>query len=121
MPSALRTPPSLTRAYERHARSLPRLAEVLLVVLLAHAAALLAWQLLPAPASSAWQAPAVPPPAPGSAGAQQGPNVELIAGSHLFGEATVAADPVLSELADASGGRLLYADQLNLLPQLLRI
>ena len=106
MPSSLRTPPALLRAYERHARSLPRVAEAVLVILLAHAAAILAWQLVPDAPGMAWQAPRIAPPAPGAPGATQGPNIELIAGSHLFGEVTVASDPVLSELADAPDTRL---------------
>ncbi len=106
MPSSYRTPPALLRAYDRHARSLPRVAEVVLVILLAHAAALLAWSLVPPPQGMEWQAPQASPPAPGGAGPAQGPNVEMIAGSHLFGEATIVADPVLSELAAAPDTRL---------------
>lgn len=107
MPSSLRTPPALLRAYERHARSLPRFAEVVLVILLAHAAAVLAWQLLPQPQALVWQAPRAAAPAPGSAGAAPtGPNIDLIADSHLFGEAVVATDPALSELTGAPDTRL---------------
>ncbi len=106
MPPRLSTPAALQRAYERHARSLPRVAEVLLMVLLAHAAAILAWQLVPAPQGMEWQPPRVAPASPGSAGASKGPNVELIAGSHLFGEVQAVADPALSELAAAPDTRL---------------
>jgi general secretion pathway protein C len=103
--SALRTPPVLLRAYERHARSLPQVAEVVLVLLLAYALAGLVWRLVPAPAGSAWQAPREAPLPPGSAAAQ-GPNLDLIAGAHLFGEVPLQADPALSELAEAPDTRL---------------
>lgn len=105
MPSRLRTPPALQRAYERHARSIPRFAELALVILLAHAAAILAWKLVPDPAGLQWRPPALTP-GPAGASTAQGPNVELIAAAHLFGEAQVAADPALSELADAPDTRL---------------
>lgn len=112
MSARLRTPPALLRVYERHARSLPRLAEVMLVILLAHAAAILAWQLVPRSEALVWQAPRAAAPAPGSIGAAPaGPNIDLIVDSHLFGEAIVAADPVLSELENAPDTRL----DLNLL------
>ena len=106
MPSrALRTPPALLRAYERHAKSLPRAAEALLVVLLAYALAGLVWRLVPAPPGSAWQAPRETSSALAAAGAQ-GPNVDLIAGAHLFGEVPIEADPALSELTEAPDTRL---------------
>jgi general secretion pathway protein C len=106
MPStSLRTPPALLRAYERHARSLPRVAEAVLVVVLAYALAGLVWRLVPAPAGSAWQAPREAPLPSGGAGSQ-GPNVDLIANAHLFGEVPLAADPAMSELTEAPDTRL---------------
>lgn len=109
MPSStlrtLRTPPALLRAYERHARSLPRAVELVLVLLLAYALAGLVWKLIPAPAGSAWQAPRETPQPAGGAGSQ-GPNVDLIAGAHLFGEVPAQADPALSELTEAPDTRL---------------
>lgn len=106
MPSSLRTPPALLRAYERHARSMPRFAEAVFVLLLGHAAAILVWQLVPESPAMAWQAPRIAPATPDATGAAQGPNIELIAGAHLFGEVQVASDPALSELADAPDTRL---------------
>lgn len=106
MPSStLRTPPALLRIYERHARSLPRIAEVILVLLLAYALAGLVWRLVPVPPGSAWQAPRGTPMSAGGAG-NQGPNVDLIARTHLFGEVPVEAGPALSELTDAPDTRL---------------
>ena len=103
--SSLRAPPALLRAYERHARSLPRVAEVVLVVLLAYALAGLVWRLVPAPDGSAWQAPRQAPSAAGAAGAQK-LNVEMVAAAHLFGAAPAEADPALSELTEAPDTRL---------------
>lgn len=106
MPSvSLRTPPTLLRAYERHARSLPRLAEAVLVALLAYALAGLVWRLVPAPAGSAWQAPREAP-LPSAAAGTQGPNVDLIAGAHLFGDVPAGADAALTELTEAPDTRL---------------
>lgn len=104
--TALRPPPALLRAYERHGRALPRVAEVVLVVLLAQAAATLAWRLVPAPEGAGWKPPVLSPGAAHPAGASQGPNVELIAATHLFGEYQAPADPVLSELSAAPDTRL---------------
>lgn len=104
--SALRLPPVLLRAYERYGRALPRVAEIVLVVLLAQATASLAWMLLPAGDSGGWQAPPAGP-ALGDAGAlRQGPNVEQIAAAHLFGEYQAPADPALAELSAAPDTRL---------------
>lgn len=96
---------ALLRLYERHARTAPRLAELLFVALLAQAAAVLAWKLIPAPEGSQWQPPQ---PVRGAAGTRtgSGPNVELIANAHLFGEYQAPADPAASELADAPDTRL---------------
>jgi general secretion pathway protein C len=104
MPADLRLPPALLRAYERHARVLPRFAEVLLVVLVAQAAAVLSWKLLPVGAAGQWQAPPVMPAQ--SASGTSGPDVEAIASAHLFGEAQAPADPALSEMAEAPDTRL---------------
>lgn len=105
---ALRPPlPALRRAYERYGRRLPGLAELLLTVLLAQAAASLVWKLVPPPSGSTWRAPG---PAAATGGnpttAAQGPQVGLIASAHLFGEYQAPADPVLSELSSAPDTRL---------------
>ena len=102
--SSLALPPGLLRAYERHGRRLPSIVEVLLVVVLAQAAASLLWKLIPEPADALWQAPA-----PSSAvmpTQAQGPNAELIANAHLFGEFQATVDPALSELSAAPDTRL---------------
>lgn len=104
MPVELRLPPALLRAYERYGRSLPRMAELLLVVLLAQAAAVLAWTLVPQGASARWQVPRQPPVMGSSA--PSGPNVEAIASAHLFGEWRAPADPALSEMSEAPDTRL---------------
>lgn len=88
--------------YVRHARRLPAAAEWLLTVLLAHAAALLLWQLIPPPADSARVLSASPPPLESA----RGVNVETIAAAHLFGEYRAPADPALTQLASAPDTRL---------------
>lgn len=104
--NALRPPPALQRAYERHGRRLPGLAEIVLTVLLAQAAAGLAWKLVPAPTSGAWRAPRPGAPAANIGAPARGPQAQLIASSHLFGEYQAPADPVLSELSSAPDTRL---------------
>ena len=106
MASTLRPPLALQRTYERYGRSAPRLAEVVFVILLAHAAAILAWKLVPAPPAPAWQAPQASAANPGAVPQNKGPNIEMIASAHLFGEVTAVPDPVLSELSDAPDTRL---------------
>lgn len=103
--SALRPPPSLIRAWERHSRALPRVVEALLIVLLALALAQLVWRLVPVPESAAWTAPPAPPSA-ASVAASRGPNVELVAGAHLFGQYEAPAEPELSELEEAPDTQL---------------
>ena len=102
--SSLALPPGLLRAYEQHGRRLPVIVEVLLVVVLAQAAASLLWKLIPEPAGAQWQAP--PPSGAALTPQAQGPNVELIANAHLFGEFQAVADPALSELSAAPDTRL---------------
>lgn len=104
--ATLKAPPIVLRAYERYGRTLPRLVEIVLVVLLAQAAASLAWKLIPAPEDAGWRAPAASPLGLQNLAAPQGPNVELIAAAHLFGEYHAPADPVLSELSAAPDTRL---------------
>lgn len=103
--SALRPPPSLIRAWEQNARVLPRVAETILVILLALALAQLLWKLVPVPASAAWTAPPAPPSA-ASVAASRGPNVDLIAEAHLFGQYQAPAEPELSELEEAPDTQL---------------
>lgn len=100
MPNAsLQLPPALLRTYERYGRHLPRVAEVVLVVLVAQAAAALLWKLVPVPASAAWTPPTVvaDPSQPGN----RGPNVESIMSAHLFGQYVAPKDPALSEMSEA--------------------
>lgn len=102
----LRPPlPALRRAYERYGRRLPGLAELLLTVLLAQATASLVWKLVPTSTTGAWRAPQLGA-ATANPAAAQGPQVQLIASSHLFGEYQAPADPVLTELSSAPDTRL---------------
>lgn len=103
--TALRPPPSLIRAWERHARVLPRLIETLLVILLALALAQLFWKLVPVPESAVWSAPPAPP-SPASVAASRGPNVDLVAEAHLFGQYQAPAEQDLSELEEAPDTQL---------------
>lgn len=102
---AQRAPQSLLRVWERHGRSLPSVAEVVLAILLAVAAAELLWKLVPAPEAAAWRPPSVVP-ASVPAGRNHGPNVDLIVNAHLFGQYQAPADPVLTELSEAPDTRL---------------
>lgn len=104
--TTLKAPPMVLRAYERYGRALPRLVEIVLVVLLAQAAAHLVWKLMPVPEDAGWKAPTTNPIGVAALAAPQGPNVELIAAAHLFGEYQAPADPVLSELSAAPDTRL---------------
>jgi general secretion pathway protein C len=100
MPTAsLQLPPALLRTYERYGRHLPRVAEVVLVVLVAQAAAALMWKLVPVPASAAWTPPTIA--ADPTQGANRGPHVEAIMNAHLFGQYTPPANPDLNAIADA--------------------
>ena len=56
--SSIALPPVLTRAYERYGRLIPRLAEIVLVILIGSALARLAWQFVPAPEAEAGERPA---------------------------------------------------------------
>jgi general secretion pathway protein C len=104
MASTLPIPAAVARLYERHGRSIPRLAEIGLVILLAQALAVLAWKFVPAPAGSEWQPPT--PSASVGTPAASGPNIERIASAHLFGEYQAPADPALAELNEAPDTRL---------------
>lgn len=104
--ATLKAPQIVLRAYERYGRALPGLVELVLVVLLAHTAASLAWKLIPAPEDAGWKAPIASRASAKSFAAPQGPNVEGIAAAHLFGEYQAPADPVLSELSAAPDTRL---------------
>ena len=103
--TALRPPPSLIRAWERYARVLPRVIETLLVILFALALAQLAWKLVPVPASAVWTAPPALP-SPASVAASRGPNVDLVAEAHLFGQYQAPAEQELSELEEAPDTQL---------------
>lgn len=98
--STLRLPPQIQRLYERHGRTLPRIVEVVLVILLAQAAATLLWKVIPVPASAAWTAPRVPV-TPGAAGGNHGPNIQSIVDAHLFGQYTTPKDPGLDAISEA--------------------
>jgi len=103
MASSLPLPAALIRVYERHGRSLPRVAEICLAILLAQALAILAWEFVPGPEDGGWRPPTVA--ASAIAPSASGPDVEGIASAHLFGEYQ-APDPALSDLNDAPDTRL---------------
>lgn len=94
----------LLRISDRYGRLLPTVAEIVLTVLVAHAAALLVWQLFPLPEGSGWAPP--PVSANGMSAAKAGPNVELIASAHLFGQYEAPAAPALTELEAAPDTQL---------------
>lgn len=104
MTSAPALPAALTRFLERRAGLFPRVAEIVFVILLAQALAVLAWKLVPAPEGSGWQVPTAS--APGAAQAARGPDVERIASAHLFGEYVPPADPEAAALSEAPDTRL---------------
>lgn len=104
--TTLRPPPSILRIWERHAQSLPRAVEWVLALLLAIAAAELLWKLVPAPEAAAWHPPSTAPLTNANSGRNRGPNVDLIANAHLFGQYEAPADPVLTELSEAPDTRL---------------
>lgn len=104
--TTLRLPPALLRVYERYADKLPRVAEVLLVVLLAIALAKLVWLLVPVPQAARWQAmPVVPSTGPAGANAG-GLDSQTIVAAHLFGEYRAPTDVALSEMSEAPDTRL---------------
>ncbi|HKY90327.1 MAG TPA: type II secretion system protein GspC [Nevskiaceae bacterium] len=101
MPTAsLQLPPALLRSYERYGRHLPRVAEVVLVVLVAQAAAALMWKLIPVPATAAWTPP-TPMVDPTQGGGNRGPNVDAIMSAHLFGQYVPPSDPALDAMSEA--------------------
>lgn len=101
--NALVLPPSLTRLYERYGRILPKLAEVVFVVLIAIALARLVWLLVPMPPESAidLQAPVTSAPT-----ASKGVEVGQILAAHLFGQYQAPKDPVIEDIQDAPDTRL---------------
>lgn len=104
-------PRHIALAYERHGRWLPAVAKVLFALLLARLLAEFIWLWVPVPESSAWK-PAPPAvSAANSPAASTGPNVELVAGAHLFGDYQAPADPQLDQMDKAPDTRL----SLNLL------
>ncbi|WP_428312217.1 type II secretion system protein GspC [Hydrocarboniphaga sp.] len=104
-------PRNIALAYERHGRWLPAVGKVLFALLLARLLAQFIWLWVPVPEASAWK-PA--PPAVSTANtptANAGPNAELVAGAHLFGDYQAPADPQLDQMDKAPDTRL----SLNLL------
>lgn len=112
--SLLRYNPGLLRISDRYWRLLPSAAEIVLSVLVAHAAALLVWQLVPLPEGSGWTAPVAL--AADTLPATSGPNVELIASAHLFGQYEAPAAPALTEL-DAAPDTQLNLTLMGILSQ----
>lgn len=99
-------PRSLALAYERHGRWLPAAAKVVLALLLARLLAEFLWLWVPQPEASAWK-PAPPAAvATGSSAQASGPNAELIAGAHLFGDYQAPANPALDQMDKAPDTRL---------------
>jgi len=105
-PLADNLPRSLVLAYERHGRWLPAAARLLLALLLARLLAEFVWLWVPTPEASAWK-PAPPPTlAVSGAASANGPNAELVAGAHLFGDYQAPASPELVEMDQAPETRL---------------
>jgi len=99
-------PRRLALAYERHGRLAPALAKVLLALWLAQLLARTMWLLVPTPPAAAWK-PA--PPAIGSANsptADKGPNAEMVASAHLFGDYQAPANQELDQMGKAPDTRL---------------
>jgi general secretion pathway protein C len=96
---------SLARAYEKHGRWLRTAALVVLTVLVARLAAQFVWLWVPVPESAQWK-PA-PVAATGvTASAPKGPDAQLIASAHLFGDYQAPADASLDRMDKAPDTRL---------------
>ncbi len=80
--SSLNSPRALLAAYERYGAWLPKVASLVLTVVLARLAAELVWALVPQPAASEWQ----PPPTTLAASAAKGADLNAIAAANLFGQ-----------------------------------
>lgn len=96
---------SLVRAYEKHGRWLPTIAMVSLTVVVARLAAQFVWLWIPEPEAAHWK-PA-PVAATGvAASAPKGPDAQLIASAHLFGDYQAPADANLDSMDKAPDTRL---------------
>lgn len=99
-------PKTLGSAYERHGRWLPQAARLIFVVVLARLLADFVWLWIPTPEAAAWRPAPVTPAAAVADGAASGPNAELVASAHLFGDYRAPVDPVVAEIAAAPDTRL---------------
>ncbi len=96
---------SLIQANERHGRWLPRIATVVLTILLARLLAQFVWLWVPVPESAQWKpAPVAATATPASA--PKGPDAQLIASAHLFGDYQAPADAGLAQMDKAPDTRL---------------
>jgi len=95
-------PKAAQALFARHGGRLPGLANLLLVIVIAHLLAKLVWLFVPVPASAAWQ----PPPPPPRAAAPQ-VDLDAIASAELFGAfQAVAQEPVAQDIDNAPDTQL---------------
>tara|TARA_R110000787_G_scaffold20790_36_gene61984 strand:- start:906 stop:1835 length:930 start_codon:yes stop_codon:yes gene_type:complete len=106
--SSIALPPVLTRAYERYGRLIPRLAEIVLVILIGSALARLAWQFVPAPEAEALPASGLQTsgatPASADAGNRQA--IARIVAANLFGKFEAPKTEAPQDIEDAPDTRL---------------
>jgi general secretion pathway protein C len=102
IPESVQRP--LLQAHEKHGRWLPLVATVLLTVVLARQLADFVWLWVPVPENARWR----PPPAltVNAAPTAKGPDVQMIAAAHLFGDYQAPADPAVDEMEKAPDTRL---------------
>lgn len=103
--TSLAIPPALTRAYQRHGRLLPRIAEVVLVILIAQALAQLMWKLIPAPPAAPWR-PASSFAGPSVSAAKQDAGIDKIVAAHLFGQYQPQKPAAPEDIEEAPDTRL---------------
>ena len=96
---------SIVRAYEKHGRWLPTVAMVVLTVLAARLAAQFVWLWIPEPEAARWK-PAPVAATGNTASAPKGPDAQLIASAHLFGDYQAPADANLANIDKAPDTRL---------------
>lgn len=96
---------AVVRAYEKHGRWLRTAVLFVLTVMIAKLAAQFVWLWVPVPESAQWK-PA-PVAATGfTASAPKGPDAQLIASAHLFGDYQAPADASLDRMDKAPDTRL---------------
>jgi general secretion pathway protein C len=84
---------------------LPVLAKLAFALLLARLLAGFVWLWIPVPEDAAWR-PAPPPVATTAGPSSTGPNAELVAQAHLFGDYQAPADPAQEDMSKAPETRL---------------